>query len=159
MWTIEKMKTIKKNIVNNFHLLTENQRSPNMLGQRLYNMFGQRLYNMLGQRLYNMLGQRWYNMLGQRFLDEQSADGFASRNQRWPNKNCSLRPNVGPTSTCYLGMSARRRAQFVPIGMPIICWKTFPAKTTKMLSTRNSSILIMSSSVYLFFESECSFTK
>ena len=41
----------------------------------------------------------------------------------------------------------------------IICWKTFPAKTTKMLSTRNSNILIMSSSVYLLFESECSFTK
>ena len=89
--------------MNNFHLLTENQRLPNMLGQRLYNMLGQRLYNMLGQRLYNMLGQRLYNMLGQRFLDEQSADGFASCNQRWPNENCSLRPNVGPTSTCYLG--------------------------------------------------------
>ena len=26
------------------------------------------------------------------------------------------------------------------IGIPTICWKTFPAKTTKMLSTRNSSI-------------------
>ena len=76
----------KKNpFVNNFHLLTENQRLPNMLGQRLYNMLDQRLYNMLGQRLYNMLGQRLYNMLGQRFLGEQSADGFASRNQRWPN--------------------------------------------------------------------------
>ena len=101
----------KKNIVNNFHLLTENQRLPNILGQRLPNMLGQRFYNtlgqrfyyMLGQRLYNMLGQRLYNMLGQRFLDEQSEDGFASRNQRWPNENCSLRPNVGPTSTCYLG--------------------------------------------------------
>ena len=58
---------------------------------------------MLGKSLYNMLGQRLYNMLGQRFLDEQSADGFASRNQHWPNENCSLRPNVGPTSTCYLG--------------------------------------------------------
>ena len=102
MWTIEKMK-IKKNIVNNFHLLTESQRFPNMLGQPLYNMLGQRLYNMLGQRLYNMLGQRLYNMLGQHFLDEQSEDGFASRNQRLPNKNCSLKPNVGPTSTCYLG--------------------------------------------------------
>ena len=53
----------------------------------------------------------------------------------------------------YRNMSARRGAQFVPMGMPTICWKTFPAKTTKMLSTRNSSILIMSSSVYLFFES------
>ena len=105
------MKIKKKNIFNNFHLLTENQRLPNMLGQRLYNMLGQRLLNMLGQRLYNMLGQRLlnmlgqrlYNMLGQHFLDEQSEDGFASRNQRWPNENCSLKPNVGPTSTCYLG--------------------------------------------------------
>ena len=59
----------------------------------------------------------------------------------------------------YRNKSARRGAQFVPKGMPIICWKTFPAKTTKMLSTRNSSILMMSSSVYLLFESECSFTK
>ena len=40
-----------------------------------------------------------------------------------------------------------------------VCWKTFPAKTTKILSTRNSSILMMSSSEYLFLESECSFTK
>ena len=68
-----------------------------MLGQRLYNMLRQRFYYMLGQGLYNMLGQRLYNMLGQRFLDEQSADGFALRNQRSPNENCSLRPNVGPT--------------------------------------------------------------
>ena len=59
----------------------------------------------------------------------------------------------------YRNMSARRRAQFVPIGMPTICWKTFPPKTMKMLSTRNSSMLMMSSSVYLFFESECSLTK
>ena len=84
-------------------LVTENQRLPNILGQRLNNMLGQRLYTMLGQRLYNMLGQRLCNMLGQRFLDEQSADGFASPTQRWPNENFSLRPNVGPTSTCYLG--------------------------------------------------------
>ena len=81
------MKIKKKNIVNNFHLLTENQRLPNMLSQRLYIMLGQRLYSMLGQR----------------FLDEQSVDSFASQTQRWPNENCSLRPNVGPTSTCYLG--------------------------------------------------------
>ena len=26
----------------------------------------------------------------------------------------------------YRKMSARRGAQIVPIGMPIICWKTFP---------------------------------
>ena len=59
----------------------------------------------------------------------------------------------------YRKMSARRGAQFVPIGMPTVCWKTFPAKTTKILSTRNSSILMMSSSEYLLLESECSFTK
>ena len=59
----------------------------------------------------------------------------------------------------YRKMSARSGAQFVPIGMPTICWKTFPAKTTKILSTRNSSILMKSSSEYLFLESECSFTK
>ena len=40
----------------------------------------------------------------------------------------------------YRNMSARRGAQFVPIGIPTICWKTFPAKTTKMLSTRNSKL-------------------
>ena len=59
----------------------------------------------------------------------------------------------------YRKMSARRGAQFVPIGMPTVCWKNFPAKTTKILSTRNSSILMMSSSEYLFLESECSITK
>ena len=35
---------------------------------------------------------------------------------------------------------AGRGAQFVPIGIPTICWRTFPAKTSIMLSTRNSSI-------------------
>ena len=50
-------------------------------------------------------------------------------------------------------------AQFVPIGMPTVCWKTFPAKPMKILSTRNSSILMMPSSEYVFLESECSFTK
>ena len=59
----------------------------------------------------------------------------------------------------YRKMSARSGAQFVPIGMPTVCWKTFPAKTTKILSARYSSILMMSSSEYLFLESECSFTK
>ena len=46
-----------------------------------------------------------------------------------------------------------------PLEMPTVCWKTFPAKTTNILSTRNSSILMMSSSEYLLWESECSFTK
>ena len=56
-------------------------------------------------------------------------------------------------------MNTERGAQFVPIGMPTVCWKTFPAKTTIILSTRNSSILMMSSSEDLFVESECFFTK
>ena len=51
----------------------------------------------------------------------------------------------------YRKLSARRGAQFVPIGMPTVCWKTFPAKTTKTLSTRNSSILLMLASEYLVF--------
>ena len=40
----------------------------------------------------------------------------------------------------YRNMSARRGIQFVTMGMPIICLKTSPTKTTKMLSTTNSSI-------------------
>ena len=37
----------------------------------------------------------------------------------------------------YRKMSARRGTQFVSIGMPTVCWKTFPAKNpTKILSTR-----------------------
>ena len=60
----------------------------------------------------------------------------------------------------YRKMSARRGTQFVPIGMPTVCRKTFPATTTKILSsTINSSILMMSASEYLFLESECSFTQ
>ena len=39
----------------------------------------------------------------------------------------------------YRNMSARKGAQFVPIGMPTICWKTLSPKTSKVLSTRNSS--------------------
>ena len=39
-----------------------------------------------------------------------------------------------------------KRAKLVTIGIPTICWKFFPAKATKMLSTRNSGILMMSSS-------------
>ena len=39
----------------------------------------------------------------------------------------------------YRNMLARRGEQFVPIWMPTVCWNTFPAKTTKILSTRNSS--------------------
>ena len=59
----------------------------------------------------------------------------------------------------YRNKSARKGAQFLPMDIPIICWKTFPANTKKMLSTRDSSILMMSSSVYLLFESECFLTK
>ena len=45
--------------------------------------------------------------------------------------------------------------KYVPIWILTICRKTFPPKTTKMLSTRNSSMLTsMSSLVNLLFESE-----
>ena len=37
--------------------------------------------------------------------------------------------------------------------------ETCPAKTRNMLSNRDSSILMMSSSVYLLFKVECPFTK
>jgi hypothetical protein len=42
----------------------------------------------------------------------------------------------------YKNKSARRGAQFVPIGMPTICWNSVLPKETNMLSMRNSSILI-----------------
>ena len=81
MWMIEKMKIKKKKIVNNFHLLTENQRLPNMLGQHLPNMLGQRLCTTcwanvfwmskvlmvlhrqptLAQRKLQLKAQRWSN--------------------------------------------------------------------------------------------------
>ena len=35
---------------------------------------------------------------------------------------------MNPASYEYRNMSARRGAQYVPMGMPIICLKTFPAK-------------------------------
>ena len=37
--------------------------------------------------------------------------------------------------------------------------ENIPQKTTKMLSTRNSSMLMVSSSLYLFFESDSSLTR
>ena len=81
------------------------------------------------------------NLDANRFLPAESKDCMNSASYEYRNK------------------SAMRGAQLAPMGMPIICWKTFLAKTTKMLSTRHSSILMMSSSAYLLFESECSFTK
>jgi hypothetical protein len=38
----------------------------------------------------------------------------------------------------YKNKSARRGAQFVPIGMPTTCWNSVPPKETNMLSMRNS---------------------
>ena len=46
----------------------------------------------------------------------------------------------------YKNKSARRGAQFVPIGMSTTCWNSIPPKETNMLSMRNSSILITCSS-------------
>ena len=38
----------------------------------------------------------------------------------------------------YKNKSARRGAQFAPIGMPTTCWNSVPPKETNMLSMRNS---------------------
>ena len=70
------------------------------------------------------------------------------------SKDCSH------SASCeYRNMSVRRGAKSVAVGMPTICVKTFPPKTMKILSTRNTSMLMRSSSVYLFFDTECSLTK
>ena len=53
-------------------------------------------------------------------------------------------------------MSARKGAQFVPIGLPTISFKHPP---TIMLPNRNLSILMMSCLVHLLFKSESSLTK
>ena len=45
-----------------------------------------------------------------------------------------------------LNKSARRGAEFIPIGMPTTCWNRAPPKETNMLSMRNFSILIICSS-------------
>ena len=53
----------------------------------------------------------------------------------------------------YRDMSARRGENLYNIPrMTVVYLTTFPAKTDKMLSTRNSSILMMSSSRNLFLE-------
>ena len=63
-----------------------------------------------------------------------------------------LRAKTMNSASCeYRNMSARRGAQFVPIWMPTICLKPFPRKCCRLI--------MMSSSVYLFFESECSLLK
>ena len=59
----------------------------------------------------------------------------------------------------YRKMLTKGGAQFVLIGMPTVCLKNFPTKTTKILSTRNSNIFMMSSAEHLFSESDCSSTK
>ena len=38
----------------------------------------------------------------------------------------------------YRKMSARRGAKLAQIRMQTVCWKTFPEKTTKILSTQES---------------------
>ena len=72
-----------------------------------------------------MLGQRLYNMLGQHFFGWAIEDGFASRNQRLPNKNCSLKPNVGPTSTCYLGNFVENVGILLPVTFRRISFSGF----------------------------------
>ena len=52
----------------------------------------------------------------------------------------------------YRNMLARGGAQLCPLECRLFVGKPFPPKTTKMLLTRNSSMLMMSSSVFLLFE-------
>ena len=53
------------------------------------------------------------------------------------SKNC-----MNSASCEYRNMSVRRGALpvFAFIGMPTICWKTFPQKTTKMFCARNKHV-------------------
>ena len=60
---------------------------------------------------------------------------------------------------CCVLESASKGAQLVPMGIPITCWKMTHPHSTKMLSIKKSSILTMSSSVYLFFALEVLVTK
>lgn len=54
----------------------------------------------------------------------------------------------------YKNRSANKGALFVSKGIQTDFWKTWFPKTTKMLSMRNASIAFISSSAYLFLESE-----
>ena len=67
-----------------------------------------------------------------------------------------LRSPLPPRENLKSLISAGRGAEFVPIGILPISWKTFPTKTTKMLSTRNSRIVMIRVQV---FETECFCTK
>ena len=91
--------------------------------------------------------------------DGQSTVVNLGKKQKW----CSLwcrRSQVLPDTSgqdnfqirVVYGHYTTRGVQFVPIGMATVCLRTFPAKTTKILPTRNSSILMMSASEYLFLE-------
>jgi hypothetical protein len=71
-------------------------------------------------------------------------DDFNFKIINFPNM-CSNIP-ANSDSYEYKNKSARRGAQFVPIGMPTTCWNSVPPKETNMLSMRNSSILITCSS-------------
>jgi hypothetical protein len=54
----------------------------------------------------------------------------------------------------YKNKSANKGAQFVPIGMPTDCWKTWSPKTTLILSTRKQNIPLLSTSKYVYGLSE-----
>ena len=56
-------------------------------------------------------------------------------------------------------MSARRGAQFVPIGIPTICWKTFPAKTFMFKNGNRRYKYLVSGHEESYFEKEHSDSK
>ena len=72
---------------------------------------------------------------------------------------CLIKFWTNSASYKYKNRSARSGAQFVPIGIPRVCWKILPPKSTNMLSIRKSITLVMSSSVYLVALSERLMTK
>ena len=43
----------------------------------------------------------------------------------------------------YKNMSARRGAQFVPIGIPTICWKTFSRRRRKFCRLETLDVLLL----------------
>ena len=57
----------------------------------------------------------------------------------------------------YKNWSANKRAQCMPIVIPSDCWNVWLPKTTKILSMRNSSVALISTSEYLCVKSEWSF--
>ena len=60
---------------------------------------------------------------------------------------------INSTSYEYKNKSSIRSAQLIPIRIPIVCWNINPLNSTNILSNKNSSIFIISSSLYFLIDS------